>query len=93
VTAQRALNPIANSPEGARNIFDADLFGIFPQLLNSPAAKVREWTVKMEGTLATHGIVFKPAPERSFTASRGDIFGHLVSPFRVPLKHTHSFLP
>jgi hypothetical protein len=56
VLVQRALNHIAESPEGAKALIDADVFGSLPELLNSDSR--RKWTVDMLGTLATHGFRF-----------------------------------
>jgi hypothetical protein len=91
VSAQGALNRIAESPEGAQAIFNADVFGVFPKLLDSRLAKVRERTAEMIRTLATHGFVFEEPHGHSPAASSGSItyIGDLVSPSRVPLKHTH----
>jgi hypothetical protein len=82
---------MAKSPEGAKAIVDADVFDVFPQLLNSRDAKVREWTAEIMRTLATHGFVFEQSPRHSLTASSGSMIDGLVSPSRVPLKYAHTF--
>jgi hypothetical protein len=59
VSAQEALNRIAESPEGAQALVNADVFEVFPELLNSRIAKIREWTAEILGTLATHDFGLK----------------------------------
>jgi hypothetical protein len=96
VTAQRALNGIAKSPEGAQAIFNADVFGVIPKLLNSRGADVREWTVKMIKTLAAHGFkfIFEEAHGHSPNASSRSMIDieDLVSPSQAPLTYADVFL-
>jgi hypothetical protein len=53
---QGALNRIAEAPEGAQAMVDADVFDVFPELLNSREAKVRKQTAEMLGKLAMHSF-------------------------------------
>jgi hypothetical protein len=59
VSAQEALNCIAESPEGAQAIVDAAVFDVFLELLNSRAAQVRRWSADILGTLARHDFGLK----------------------------------
>ena len=53
------MNGISKSPEGAQAIVDADVFDVFPELLDSQDVEVRKWTAKMLETLAGHDFGFK----------------------------------
>jgi hypothetical protein len=88
VSAYWTLNRLAKSPDGAHALVTAEVFDVFPELLNSRTEKVREWTVEMMGALATHGFVFEQAHGHSPTVSSGSIID-AVSPSRIPLKYTH----
>jgi hypothetical protein len=59
VSAQRALNGIAESPEGARAVVDANVFDYLPRLLNSWSAEFRKGTAELLGTLAKHDFGLK----------------------------------
>ena len=54
MSAQRALNHIAGSPEGAQALVDADMFGSLTELLNSWYGEIRKGTAELLWTLATH---------------------------------------
>ena len=57
--AQRALNRIAESPEGAQAVVDANVFGSLPELFNSWYEVIRKGTADILGTLATHDFGMK----------------------------------
>jgi hypothetical protein len=53
------LDLIAKSPEGAQAIVNADVFDVFPDLLDSQDVEVRKWTGAMLETLARHDFGLK----------------------------------
>ena len=59
MSAQRALNRIAESPKGAQAVVDAEVFGPLPELFNSLAGGIRKGTAELLGILATHDFGLK----------------------------------
>jgi hypothetical protein len=53
------LDRIAKSPNGAQAVVNADVFEVFPELLDSQDVEVRKWTPKMLETLAGHDFGLK----------------------------------
>jgi hypothetical protein len=53
VSATQALDGIAQSPDGALAVVDADVFAALPSQLKSIRVSIRESTVDLLGTLAS----------------------------------------
>ncbi|KAJ6612537.1 armadillo-type protein [Mycena sp. CBHHK59/15] len=75
-----ALANISRKLDGAQAIIDAHALDLVPQLLDSPAEKVLQWTCNMLGQIAWHKILteaildVKPCAQFVSMASHHDIF-------------------